>query len=105
MVALPSVLHSLFATSTTAAFFLNPFGVLHATNCDVSHEAGQIDLPANQTQLVLPTNTTPTFVGLAFGVQNYTCTSSNNFTYVILSLALKDLRLTLTSGTSVPLQS
>lgn len=82
MVALPYALHSLFATSTAASFFLNPFGVLHATNCDVSGEASQIDLPANQTQLVLPTNSTPTFVGLAFGVQNYTCTSSNNFTYV-----------------------
>jgi len=82
MVALPSVLHSLFATSTTASFFLNPFGVLHATNCDVSKQSSEIDLPPNQTQLVLPTNTTPTFVGLAFGVQNYTCTSSNNFTNV-----------------------
>ena len=82
MVALPSVLHSLFALATSTSLFLNPFGVIHATNCDVSKQAGQIDLPPNQNQLVLPTTTTPTFVGLAFGVQNYTCTSGNNFTCV-----------------------
>ncbi|RDX47242.1 hypothetical protein OH76DRAFT_785807 [Lentinus brumalis] len=34
--------------------------------------------PAGQSQLVAPTN--PRFIGLAFGVQNYTCSSANNFT-------------------------
>jgi len=38
--------------------------------------------PSNQTQLTIPSNLDPQFVGLAFGVQNYTCTSSNNFTNV-----------------------
>ncbi|THH28973.1 hypothetical protein EUX98_g5216 [Antrodiella citrinella] len=74
-----ALFYSLFSAS---AFFWNPFGLLHATNCNVSTLSSQIDLPANQTQLVLPTNSTPSFVGLGFGVQNYTCTSGNNFTNV-----------------------
>ncbi|KAM5531241.1 hypothetical protein V8D89_015107 [Ganoderma adspersum] len=35
--------------------------------------------PSGQTQLVVPSEP-PKFLGLAFGVQNYTCTSSNNYT-------------------------
>ncbi|RPD75481.1 hypothetical protein L226DRAFT_570504 [Lentinus tigrinus ALCF2SS1-7] len=35
--------------------------------------------PAGQTQLVAPTQPTK-FIGLAFGVQNYTCSSANNYT-------------------------
>ncbi|EIW55307.1 uncharacterized protein TRAVEDRAFT_131759 [Trametes versicolor FP-101664 SS1] len=35
--------------------------------------------PSGQTQLVAPT-VPPNFIGLAFGVQNYTCSASNNFT-------------------------
>ena len=42
--------------------------------------------PANQDKLVAPPATnsenTASFLGLAFGVQNYTCTPANNFTYV-----------------------
>ena len=37
--------------------------------------------PAGQTQLVAPTKPTK-FLGLAFGVQNYTCSSANNYTCV-----------------------
>ena len=39
--------------------------------------------PSGQNQLVVP-STPPKFLGLAFGVQNYTCSSSNNYTYVLL---------------------
>ncbi|OSD01443.1 hypothetical protein PYCCODRAFT_1369226 [Trametes coccinea BRFM310] len=35
--------------------------------------------PSGQTQLVAPSQP-PKFIGLAFGVQNYTCSSGNNFT-------------------------
>ncbi|KAI0631046.1 hypothetical protein C8Q77DRAFT_179360 [Trametes polyzona] len=35
--------------------------------------------PSGQSQLVVPSNP-PNFIGLAFGVQNYTCSSSNNYT-------------------------
>ncbi|KAH9933049.1 uncharacterized protein B0H18DRAFT_1093073 [Fomitopsis serialis] len=38
--------------------------------------------PSNQTQLTVPSNLDPEFIGLAFGVQNYTCSSSNTFTNV-----------------------
>ncbi|KAJ2986066.1 hypothetical protein NUW54_g9917 [Trametes sanguinea] len=36
--------------------------------------------PSGQTQLVAPSQP-PKFIGLAFGVQNYTCSSGNNFTW------------------------
>ncbi|OCH85781.1 hypothetical protein OBBRIDRAFT_285503 [Obba rivulosa] len=49
-------------------------------SCDVS--AFVPTFPPNQTQLVVPNNTVPSFIGLAFGVQNYTCTQFNNFTNV-----------------------
>ncbi|KAH9933035.1 uncharacterized protein B0H18DRAFT_674912 [Fomitopsis serialis] len=39
-------------------------------------------LPPNQTQLTIPSNLDPEFLGLAFGVQNYTCSSSNSYTSV-----------------------
>ncbi len=37
--------------------------------------------PPDQTQLVKPTKL-PQFLGLAFGVQNYTCSNTNTYTYV-----------------------
>lgn len=36
--------------------------------------------PPGQTQLTVPNASAPQFIGLAFGVQNYTCSSSNNYT-------------------------
>lgn len=39
-------------------------------------------MPQDQTQLILPTSYSPTFVGLAYGVQNYTCSQANNFTNI-----------------------
>lgn len=42
--------------------------------------------PSGQTQLVVPSEP-PKFLGLAFGVQNYTCTSSNNYTCVLSYLS------------------
>lgn len=48
-------------------------------DCDISSFVPSF--PANQTQLVVPTNETPSFLGVAFGVQNYTCSSSNTYTY------------------------
>jgi len=40
------------------------------------------DLPSNQSQLVIPTSTTPKFLGVAVGTQNYTCSSSGTYTNV-----------------------
>ena len=36
--------------------------------------------PSNQTQLTVPSTSEPKYIGLAFGVQNYTCSSSNTYT-------------------------
>ena len=55
-------------------------GVL--THCDISGDLARLDLAPINNSITPPMNITPTFVGLAFGVQNYTCTQSNNFTYV-----------------------
>ncbi|EMD35436.1 hypothetical protein CERSUDRAFT_75034 [Gelatoporia subvermispora B] len=58
----------------------NVSDIFQVHSCNVS--AFVPTFPPNQTQLVVPNNTVPSFIGLAFGVQNYTCTSSNNFTNV-----------------------
>lgn len=47
-------------------------------NCDVSSFVPSF--PSNQTALVLPTSETPKFLGVAFGIQNYTCSSSSTYT-------------------------
>lgn len=48
--------------------------------CDVSKAS--ITLPANQTQLVAPTDTKPRFISIGVGVQNYTCTQQRTYRYV-----------------------
>lgn len=80
MVAIPSVLSSLYAAS--AASSLYPFSWLNVANCNVSNQVANIDFPQNQTTLVPPSNLTLNHIGIAFGVQNYTCSESNNFTSV-----------------------
>ncbi|EPT02194.1 hypothetical protein FOMPIDRAFT_1059432 [Fomitopsis schrenkii] len=49
-------------------------------DCDVSSFAPSF--PSNQTQLALPTSETPKFLGVGFGIQNYTCSSSSTYTSV-----------------------
>ncbi|KAI0729838.1 hypothetical protein C8Q72DRAFT_290317 [Fomitopsis betulina] len=49
-------------------------------NCDVSSFVPSF--PSNQTALVLPTSETPKFLGVAFGIQNYTCSSSSTYTSI-----------------------
>ncbi|OBZ67687.1 hypothetical protein A0H81_12360 [Grifola frondosa] len=81
--ALSALLTSLFASAAFNAIVdeIQPSDKLfQLSGCDISTFVP--DLPPNQSQLVLPTNATPSFIGLAFGVQNYTCTQSNNFTNV-----------------------
>ncbi|THH28974.1 hypothetical protein EUX98_g5217 [Antrodiella citrinella] len=41
-----------------------------------------LSMPSGQTQLVVPNTTTPTFIGIGVGVQNYTCDSTGTFTNV-----------------------
>lgn len=78
MVALPHALHTLWPAAAASTFW--SWSWLHAANCDLSNQASSLSLPQTQTLLVAPTNMTLTSVGLAFGVQNYTCTQSNNYT-------------------------
>lgn len=49
--------------------------------CDVS--GFTLDLPDNQTQLVLP-STKPNSIALGVGVQNYTCGPAGTFVYACL---------------------
>lgn len=84
MVAVSGLIKTLFASS--AAKYTQEFDRLAAfgghVGCDISTSASKINLsPINNA---FQANFTPTFVGLAFGTQNYTCTQSNNFTYVQL---------------------
>ena len=56
------VIATLFAIAPVKALF---------SGSDISNVT--LQLPPEQTQLALPTDTTPTFVTLAVGIQNYTC--------------------------------
>ncbi|KAK7681369.1 hypothetical protein QCA50_015460 [Cerrena zonata] len=82
MVALPHALHTLWPAAAASTFW--SWSWLHAANCDLTNQASSLVLPQTQIQLVAPTpnNLTLSSVGLAFGVQNYTCTQTNNFTNI-----------------------
>ena len=55
------------------------YGAFSALPVGCSLQGFVPQFPHNQTQLVAPTQPAR-FIGLAFGVQNYTCTSFNNYT-------------------------
>ncbi|KAH9847426.1 hypothetical protein C2E23DRAFT_741801 [Lenzites betulinus] len=57
--------------------YLAPAPTFQLAGCSISDF--RPSFPAGQMQLVVP-QTPPNFIGLAFGVQNYTCSSSNNYT-------------------------
>ncbi|KAI0642612.1 hypothetical protein C8Q79DRAFT_1002983 [Trametes meyenii] len=63
-----------FASNTSVANYGQTFQL---GGCALTSFVPQF--PAGQTQLVAPTKPA-NFIGLAFGVQNYTCSSSNNYT-------------------------
>ena len=62
---------STYNSSSYGSFFSLP------TGCSLDGFVPQF--PSGQSQLVAPTQSAR-FLGLAFGVQNYTCSSSNNYT-------------------------
>ncbi|KAJ7635062.1 hypothetical protein FB45DRAFT_790570 [Roridomyces roridus] len=71
-----SFLTLLLAASTCVHEVVAQYGPIpQETGCDVSRV--KIKLPANQTQLVAPAEG-PSFIGLAIGVQNYTCTAATS---------------------------
>lgn len=50
------------------------------SGCDVSNV--MLELPSGQTQLMTPTTSTPAFIALGVGVQNYTCSATGTYTSV-----------------------
>ena len=75
----------MFIRADAATAFLGGLlgSALHRGNADCDISSFTPSFPSNQTQLVLPTSETPKFLGVAFGVQNYTCSSSNTYTSVV----------------------
>ncbi|KAI0792339.1 hypothetical protein C8Q75DRAFT_752412 [Abortiporus biennis] len=72
---------------------LNPFmviksnagtsrGTIHPTNCNIAQQQSvAVNIPQNQTQ-IQPTASPYQFTGLAYGVQNYTCSQAGNYTNI-----------------------
>jgi len=77
MVAISAMMRK-WALSAAAGYLGSRSGSL--SGCNVS--SALLPLPSGQTTLVQPTNVQPHFIGVAFGVQNYTCSSANNYTAV-----------------------
>ena len=78
MVALGSILNK-WAVSAVATGYWGSDGNQYISNCNLSNV--QIPLPSAQlTALGHPNSSFPSAIGVAFGVQNYTCSQSNNYT-------------------------
>ncbi|KAI0696845.1 hypothetical protein BC835DRAFT_1340960 [Cytidiella melzeri] len=82
MVAVSNLVKALLASSAAQNVQelnrLAAFGGI--VGCDISNTTDKINLgPINNA---FQANFTPTFMGLAFGTQNYTCSPSNNFTNI-----------------------
>lgn len=86
MVAVKHLISSMFAAAAGRTSLVQQIDAIRGvlTHCDVSHDVDRVNLAPINNSFTPPANFTPTFVGLAFGVQNYTCTQSNNFTCVFL---------------------
>jgi hypothetical protein len=75
MVALNSTLGKLAVSAVAGGYWGSNF----IGHCDLSNV--QLTLPNAQLAVLgQPNSSHPTAVGVAFGVQNYTCTTNNNFT-------------------------
>ena len=78
MVALGSVLQKWAITAVASGYWSSNSGG-SLGHCDLSNV--QIPLPDAQLAVLgKPNSSYPTAVGVAFGVQNYTCSQNNNFT-------------------------
>jgi len=69
--------------------------------CDISK--AKINLPANQTALPQP-GETPSFIALAFGTQNYTCSSSGTYTAIGAVAELFDISCLYKTATFATIQ-
>jgi len=77
MVAVGSVLHKWAISAVASGYWGSYSGQI--ANCDLSG----VDIPLPDAQLAVlgqPNSSYPTAIGVAFGVQNYTCSNNNNFT-------------------------
>jgi len=78
MVALGTVLHG-WAVSAVSSRYWGQNNDQYTGHCDLSN----VSIPLPDAQLAVlghPNTSYPTAIGVAFGVQNYTCSQSNNFT-------------------------
>ena len=84
MVALKHLMSGVIASAAGHSSIVQQIDTIRGvlTHCDISNDVDRLNLAPINNQIVPPSNLTLNFVGLAFGVQNYTCTQSNNFTYV-----------------------
>lgn len=80
MVAISRLMHSLFASAAYSTVAHHMGALQGFVRCDVTNDVAHLNLAPINNSLTPPTNIRPTLIGLAFGVQNYTCTQSNNFT-------------------------
>lgn len=78
MVAVGAVFHK-WALSAVATGYWGSNNEQYTSHCDLSNVV--IPLPDAQLAVLGQPNTShPSAIGVAFGVQNYTCSPSNNFT-------------------------
>ena len=78
MVAFNTLIHN-WAVSAAAGGYWGSYDGQSVGHCDLSNVS--IPLPGAQAAVLGQPNTSyPTAIGVAFGVQNYTCSKDNNFT-------------------------
>lgn len=84
MVAIKHIVASVLASAAGHSSIVQQIDTIRGvlTHCNISQDVDRLNLVPVHNQIVPPSNLTLNFVGLAFGVQNYTCTQNNNFTYV-----------------------
>ena len=80
MVAIARATPTIFSSVLSTMLGSSNISLEGLTRCDISHDVAQLNLAPINNSLTPPTNITPAFVGVAFGVQNYTCTQAGNFT-------------------------
>lgn len=81
MVAISNLISSLIVASASQSPLLTQLNSVSdvLSHCDISHDIGRLNLAPINGAFTPPT-IAPSFIGLAFGVQNYTCSPNNNFT-------------------------
>ena len=81
MVAIKTLVSSVLASTPSLLSTVESFSSV-LSHCDITNNVNTLvnELGLIDHKITPASNLTLNFVGLAFGVQNYTCTQSNNFT-------------------------